>query len=138
VACSHKGPWHCSFIRNSDAQYDLAKLVYASSNPYRGIELEIVRNGREVYGYINIKHCKFMCYDGHFHQTFLTIKTDHETKGFIIPLLEGGQRASLTDCCLQYLLQALEHNSSVTLFTVHFSETLNSTKFHYYYAQLMQ
>lgn len=137
VGCHHE-PWHHSFIRNSNFQHDLAKLSYTPSNPHQGIELEIIRHGKEIYAYVNVKQHKFACYDNNPYQTLLTITTDHDTQTFVIPLLEGGQRAHLTTACLGYLLQVLKNHPSVTLSAGYFSEQLNTTNFTDHYNSVVK
>ena len=137
VGCHHES-WHCSFIRNGNLQHDLAKLTYAPSSRRKGIEFEIVRNGKEIYAYINVKQYKIPCYHENPYQALITIKTDYDIDSFVVPLLEGGQRIHLTDCCLNYLLQALENHPSVTLSVGSFSETLNTKNFKYSYGKILK
>ena len=137
TSCHHE-PWQHTSIRNGNPQYDLAKLTYPASNPNNGIELEITRSGKEVHGYINVKQYDFPIHDNNPHQTLLTIETNRATKTFVITLLEGGQRARLTDSCLEYLLQTLELKPSVTLSSGHFSEILNTANFSRHYDALLR
>ena len=137
TSCHHE-VWQHSSIRNGNPQYDLAKLIYPSSNPNSGIKLEMIRNGKEVHAYINVKQYDLPPYENNPHQTLLTIETNRITKTFVIPLLEGKQRARLTDTCLDYLLQTLELKPSVTLSSGHFSETLNATNFSRHYDALLR
>ncbi|MBF5059528.1 hypothetical protein [Candidatus Neptunochlamydia vexilliferae] len=60
------------------------------------------------------------------------------TKTFVIPLLEGGQRARLTDTCLSYLIQVLEMYDTATLTSGHFSETISGANFQRHHDALMR
>ena len=116
----------------------MAKLIYPSSCETNGIELEITRYGKEIYAYINVHHFELPSDKNNRHATTLTIRTNCATKTFMIPLLEGGGRARLTDTCLEYLLQNLELKPSVTLFSGHFSETLDASNFERHYDALLR
>jgi len=138
LASCHSGVWHYGSIRNSRPQYSFAKLTYPASHIHDGIELEIVCVGREeIYAYINVKQYHFIPHEGDALQTSLTIQTNHATKNFIIPLLEGRQRARLTGECLAHLLYSLERHLSVTLYSGHFSGTLNAENFKKHYHDLI-
>jgi len=90
-----------------------------------------------MYAYINAKQYRFIPHEGDSSQTLLTVQTNHAAKNFVIPLLEGGQRARLTEECFDHLLHSIEMNSSVTLHSDYFSETLHSESFKKYYRDLL-
>lgn len=134
----HREPWQHTSIRNGNYQYDMAKLTYPSSNETSGMELEITRYGREVHAYINVHHYELPSYENDLHATTLTIRSDCGSRAFVIPLLEGGQRARLTDACLEYLLQNLELKPIVTLISGHFSEEIKASNFERHYDALLR
>lgn len=138
LAGCHREPWQHTSIRNGNARYDMAKLSYPSSNPSSGIELELTRIGKEVHGYINVHHYELPSYQQDLHTTTLTISTNCATRTFVIPLLQGGQRARLTDECLEYLLQNLELKPTVTLSSGHFTQELESSNFERHYNALLR
>ena len=138
LAGCHHSPWQHTSIRNGNDRYDMAKLTYPPSNETNGIELEISRLGKEIHAYINVHHFQLPSSGVDEHATTLTVSTNCSTKTFVIPLLEGGQRARLTDTCLEYLLQNLELKPSVTLSSGHFSETLDASNFERHYDALLR
>lgn len=138
LAGCHRGPWQHTSIRNGNAHYDMAKLTYTSSNPISGIELELTRTGKEVQAYINVHHYELPSYQQDHHATTLTISTNCGKRSFIIPLLQGGQRARLTNECLEYLLQNLELKPTVTLSSGHFTQELESSNFERHYNALLR
>ncbi|MEM8727209.1 MAG: hypothetical protein AAGE99_00620 [Chlamydiota bacterium] len=111
----------------------MAKLTYPSSDELTGIELEITRLGKEIVAHVNVHRFQLPSSEDDGGSATLTIGTDCLKKTFIIPLLEGRQRARLTDNCLEYLLQNLELKASVTLSSGHFSATLNASNFKRHY-----
>jgi len=125
----HRDGWHHSLIQNGNATYDMAKLIHKASSPSSGMDLEFSRRGSMIHGYINVHAFELPSFDGDLYATTLTIETDLATKTFVIPLLEGGQRARLTDDCLEYLLQTLELKPHVTLSSGYFKEEVNSSRF---------
>ena len=133
-ASCHHSHWKHSSLRSGNPDQDLAKLIYPASNQNSGIEVEITRFGREVHGYINVKHFTLPLHDGSSHETTLTIGS----RSFVITLLEGGQRARLTENCLDYLIQSLELKASVLLTSGHFSESLDATNFRRHYDALLR
>lgn len=134
----HREPWQHTSIRNGNAHYDMAKLTYPPSNPTSGMELELTRTGKEVHGYVNVHHYELPSHEDDLHATTLTISTNCASRTFVIPLLQGGQRAHLTDECLEYLLQNLELKPSVTLTSGHFSQELESSNFERHYNALLR
>lgn len=134
----HHSTWQHTSIRNGNDRYDMAKLTYPSSNETNGIELEMTRLGKEIHAYINVHCFELPMNENDKHATTLTISTNCATRTFVIPLLEGGQRARLTDTCLEYLLQNLELKPSVTLSSGHFSETLDASNFERHYDALLR
>lgn len=134
----HRESWQHTSIRNGNRDYDIAKLSYPPSNPNSGIKLEFTRFGKEIHGYINVATFEFPTHKDDLHATTLTISTNSTTRTFVISLLEGGQRARLTDTCLDYLIQTLQLKSSVTLSSGHFSETLESSNFERHYNVLLR
>lgn len=132
----HKEPWQHTSIRNGNSTYDMAKLTYPPSHPMNGIELELTRTGKEVYGYVNVYHYALPPYENDTHATTLTITTNSAKRTFVIPLLQGGQRARLTDECLDYLLQNLEMKPTITLSSGHFLQELKSSNFERHYNAL--
>lgn len=130
--------WRHTAIRNSNRDYDIAKLTYPPSNLNDGLELELTRYGKEIHGYINVYTFELPTYKEDPHATTLTIATSSVTQTFVISLLEGGQRARLTDICLEYLLQTLILKPTVTLFSGHFSQTLKAENFKRHYEALLR
>ena len=116
----------------------MAKLTYPASNPTSGIELELSRSGKELYGYVNVHHYELPTYENDLNATTLTISTNCGSRTFILPLLQGGQRARLTDDCLEYLLQTLELKPAVTLSSGHFTQELESSNFERHYNALLR
>lgn len=138
LAGCHHEPWQHTSIWNGNAYYDMTKLTYPSSNPTSGIELELTRTGKEVHAYINVQHYELPPYQQDLHATTLTISTNCGNRSFVIPLLQGGQRAHLTDECLEYLLQNLELKPTVTLSSGHFTQELESSNFERHYNALLR
>ncbi|QVL56683.1 MAG: hypothetical protein KFB93_04690 [Simkaniaceae bacterium] len=134
----HRSPWQHTSIRNGDNNYDMAKLTYPLSNETNGMELEITRYGKEIHAYINVHRFELPSYENDLHATSLTISTHSAKRTFVIPLLEGGQRARLTDSCLEYLIQNLELKPTVTLSSGHFSEELDASNFQRHYDALLR
>lgn len=134
----HHSPWQHTSIRNGNDRYDMTKLTYLPSNEINGLELEMTRLGKEIHAYINVHHFELPKNENDKHATTLIISTNCSTRSFVIPLLEGGQRARLTDTCFEYLLQNLKLKPSVTLFSGHFSETLDASNFECHYDALLR
>lgn len=134
----HCEPWKHTSIRNGNAHYDMAKLTYPPSNPISGMELELTRTGKEIHGYVNVLHYELPPHENDLHATTLSISTNCASRTFVIPLLQGGQRARLTDDALDYLLQNLELKPSVTLTSGHFSQELESSHFERHYNALLR
>jgi hypothetical protein len=134
----HREPWQHTSIRNGNSNYDMAKLTYPPSHPMSGIELELTRTGKEVYGYVNVYQYEFPPYENDIHATTLTITTNSAKRTFVIPLFQGGQKARLTDECLDYLLQNLELKPTVTLSSGHFLQELESSNFERHYNVLLR
>ncbi len=138
IASCHRSPWQHAFIRNGNDRYDLAKLIYPPSSDTQGIELEITRLGQEIQAYINVRHFKLPKNENDAQTTTVVISTHSATKAFVIPLLEGGERARLTAACLEYLIQNLELKTAVTLSSGHFSETVDASNFNLHYDAFMR
>jgi hypothetical protein len=116
----------------------MAKLSHPPMSSTDGLELELTRYGKEIHGYVNVHTFELPIFEGDTHATTLTISTNCASETFVIPLLEGGQRARLSDTCLDYLLQNLELKSSVVLTSGHFSETLDTSNFRRHYDALLR
>lgn len=116
----------------------MAKLTYPASSENNGMELEIARYGKEIHAYVNVHSYEFPTYENDLHATTLTISTNCASRTFVLPLLEGGQRARLTDTCLEYLLQNLDLKPAVTLSSGHFSQNLESSNFERHYDALLR
>lgn len=137
VGCA-RSSWQHTSIRSGNTDYDISKLTHPSSNPTDGLELELTRCGKEIHGYLNVHALELPSHEEDPHATTLTIRAQCASKTFVIPLLQGGQRARLTDTCLDYLLQTLSLKPSVTLSSGHFSETLDSANFDRHYNALLR
>ena len=116
----------------------MAKLSHPSISSTDGLELELTRYGKEIHGYVNVHIFELPIFEEDIHATTLTISTNCASETFVIPLLEGRQRARLSDTCLDYLLQTLELKSSVILTSGHFSETLDTSNFRRHYDALLR
>ncbi len=136
TGCCRDG-WKHTAIKSGSPDYDISKLTHPASDPTNGIELELTRYGKEVHGYIHVKTFELPSHEDE-HATMLTISTPRSNKAFVIPLLQGGQRARLTDMCLSYLVEMLEMNGAVTLTSGHFSETVSGENFHRHHDALMR
>ncbi len=134
----HRDGWQHASIQNGNAHYDMAKLSHPPTSPTNGLELELTRYGKEIHGYVNVHTFELPIFEEDIHATTLTISTNCASETFVIPLLEGGQRARLSDSCLDYLLQTLELKSSVILTSGHFSETLDASNFRRHYDALIR
>ena len=134
----HRDGWQHTSIQNGNAHYDMAKLSHPPKSVNDGLELELTRYGKEIHGYVNVHTFELPVFDKDTHTTTLTISSNCASKTFVIPLLEGDQRARLTDICLDYLLQTLELKSSVTLTSGHFSEILDSSNFRIHHNALLR
>lgn len=134
----HRDGWQHTSIQNKENRYDIAKLSHPPTSVSDGIELELTRHGKEIHGYINVHTFELPSSKENTSATTLTISTRSASKTFTLPLLEGGQRARLTDTCLEYLLQTLELKSSVILTSGHFSETLDASNFRRHYDALIR
>ncbi len=134
----HRDGWQHTSIQNGNAHYDMAKLSHLPASATNGLELELTRYGKEIQGYVNVHTFELPIFGENIHATTLTISTNCASETFVIPLLEGGQRARLTDTCLSYLIQTLELKSSITLTSGHFSETLDSSNFTRHYDALLR
>ncbi|MCB1109815.1 MAG: hypothetical protein KDK64_02450 [Chlamydiia bacterium] len=137
VSC-HRDGWHHTAIQNGNRQYDMAKLTHPTTSVSDGLELELTRIGKEIHGYINVHAFELPAYEEDSHATTLTISTASASQTFVIPLMEGGMRAHLTDTCLDYLLQTLELKPSVTLISGHFTEILDASNFRRHYDALLR
>ncbi|MDN3509369.1 MAG: hypothetical protein P0S93_05075 [Candidatus Neptunochlamydia sp.] len=138
LAGCHHSTWQHTSIRNGNDRYDMSKLTCPPYNETNGIELEITRLEKEIHAYINVHHLQLPKNKDDERATTLIISTNCSTRTFIIPLLEGRQRARLTDTCFEYLLQHLELKPSVTLSSGHFSETLDASNFGRHYDTLLR
>ena len=134
----HHNPWKNSSLSNGNERYDMAKLTYSCPKQKNELELELIRCGKEVYGYINTLCFELPRNKDDHHTTTLKITTDSGIKTFTILLLEGRKRARLSDTCLEYLLQNLELKSLVTLSCGHFSQILDTSNFQRSYDALMR
>lgn len=134
----HRDGWHHASIQNRNAHYDMSKLSHSPTSVSDGLELELTRYGKEIHGYVNVHAFELPIFEEDIHATTLTISTNFASETFVISLLEGGQRARLTDTCLDYLLQTLELKSSVILTSGHFSETLDTSNFKQHYDALLR
>ena len=71
-------------------------------------------------------------------QPCLLFQQERQKKLSFVPLMEGGQRARLSDTCLEYLVQTLQLKKEVTLSSGPFTETLNSESFERHYDALLR
>ncbi len=138
VSGCHRDGWQHTSIQNGNAHYDIAKLSHSPISSTDGLELELTRYGKEIHGYINVHSFELPIFDEDIHATTITISTNFASETFVIPLFEGGQRAQLSDTCLDYLLQTLELKSSVILTSGHFSEILDASNFRRHYDALLR
>lgn len=135
LGCYHD-LWEHGALQSGKNRFNSAKLTYPPHSISDGIELELTRIGSEIYGYINVHAFELPPHMDCKSSTTLIISTHQKERIFEIPRLEGGQRARLTDDCLEYLLQILELKGSVTLKAGHYHETLDSTRFSKHYDRL--
>lgn len=134
----HRSPWQHTSIRSGNHRYDMAQLTYPSSSETNGVELEITRVGKEIDAYINVHCFELPKLSDDSHTTMLTIDASGATRTFVLPLLEGGQRAHLTETCLNYLLQILILKDSVILSSGHFSTVIDASHFERHYDALLK
>lgn len=137
VGC-HRDGWQHTAIQNGNTRYDMAKLTHPPHSINDGIELELTRTGKEIHGYINVHAFELPPLEDDPYATLLTISSLSSERTFVIPLMQGGQRAHLTNTCLEYLLQTLELKPSVTLQSGYFSETLDASNFTRHYDALLR
>lgn len=116
----------------------MAKLSYPPSNPHKGLELELIRHGKETRGYLNAYHFSFPSYENNPKRAQIIIKTSNTTEAFVIHRLEGGQRLKLTEACLTTLLQLLDDNELVIIESGHFTQEISTKTFKRHYRDLMQ
>lgn len=136
LAGCHREPWQHTSIRSGDPNYDMAKLSYPSTDGAQGIELELTRCGKEIFGYIYVHQFDLPSVEPNV--TTLTIATNSTSRTFTLPLLQGSQKARLTDECLEYLLQTLTLKPSVTLSSGYFTQTIDATRFEQHYQALLR
>ena len=132
ASCTKGDPWNESCIRSHVTKHDLAKLSYPPSNECEGLELELVRNGDEIRGYLN-------AYKSNFKEenSIITILSSDRKKTFEVTRLSGGQRLRLSEESLNYLIETLLQES-VTVYTSHFKQTYECYQFKNHFATLQK
>ncbi|MCB1085223.1 MAG: hypothetical protein KDK60_03890 [Chlamydiia bacterium] len=133
-----RGPWKHTVIQSSQREYDMARLTYPPTTPYQGIELELSRVGENLQGFINVHAFELPPLAENSQETQLQISDGHKTKTFILPLYQGGQRARLTENCLETLLEMLHTEKALTLTAGHFIQTIDSSRFKRHFEELMR
>jgi hypothetical protein len=130
--------WHSSAIRSVNPDYDLAKLIYPASNQTNGIEIELIRQGDLVRGYLNVYSSEIPALLHDPHKAKVVLITEKEEKTFAITRLEGGQRLALSHEGFETLISALKETPSLTIKTGHFTQTINSKSFEKKFGALLK
>ena len=135
-SCSHKEPWSHSAIRNTDPNYDMAKLSYEADSLYRGIRLELIRQGNSIEGYLNVLTFEVPLLENHPHQAQVSFTASETEHFFLIDRLEGGQRLHLSEKALAQLIELFQTAPEVTVHTAHYTQTFRSFTFDKHYRKL--
>jgi len=136
ASCARQDPWHETAIRNTNPEHEMAKLAYPASNPHDGIQLEFVRHGDSLNGYLSILAFTIPPHPDHPKQTILTCQTCDEKRSFLIERLEGGQKLRLSQEAITFLINAFQNVPTVHLSLGHHSQTYKSAHFEKHFRSL--
>lgn len=137
-SCLKKGKWEEASLPNSSSFHDLAKLSYPPLNPLYGIELELIRSGEALFGYLNVHHFEISPYEQNQRKAKVEFITEQKKRSFVLDRLEGGQRLRLSEEALQTLVALLQSEAKITIKFPPFLETIEAKEFHKLFSQLLK
>jgi hypothetical protein len=136
ISCSHKEPWQHSAIRNTNPNYDMAKLSYEADSLNRGIRLELIRQSQTIEGYLNVLTFEIPPHGENLHQAEISLIANGKEFSFLIDRLEGGQRLHLSEKALDKLIELFQNYEEVTIHIAHYTQTFSSVSFDKQYRKL--
>lgn len=136
LSCHHKKDWQYTPIRSLDSNYDMAKLSYPASSASKGILLELIRQHKEIQGYLNVHTFEMPYYKDNPHLAKINFKAGKEECSFIVDRLTGGQRLHLSQPSFIKLTNLLREYPEVTIQVGHYFQKIHSTTFNKKYNKL--
>lgn len=128
--CSpQKNPWKNSSISTKYPAYNSKRLTIEPKNKFRGIELEIIKNHRDLKGYLNIRSMTLPPCNCDSSKCAITVSTDAETRRYTLDTLKGRQRMLLSGDALEFIIDSLSHQVNVEISTGRFHSTIPSEGF---------
>ncbi|MBI3211114.1 MAG: hypothetical protein HYZ47_00270, partial [Simkania negevensis] len=83
-SCLKKEKWEEVSLPNSNSFHDLAKLSYPPLNSLYGIELELIRSGEVLFGYLNVHHFEISPYEQDQRKAKVEFITEKEKRSFVL------------------------------------------------------
>ncbi len=124
-SCQTKENWSYEAVKNRLSKHGMARLVYPADTPTKGIELEIVRHGESLKGYLNLEQFSFPSLEENSQKTEVLI---NQTP-FVFDRLAGGQRLTLSEESLDFIVESLTSGKNVTISVAHFFQEIPSRAF---------
>lgn len=118
ASCQSHSQWQKQTIRENKSA--VARTVYRTQDPTRGIDVEIIEADKELYVYLQV-HSEI---SEEKAQVFINGK-----KSFPLIPHKGGQRFSLDKEAKEALLSALKEENAVTISLCGYQEILEPSNF---------
>lgn len=137
-SCKKNGLWEYSSIRSENREHDFAKISHPPSNELDGIQVEIVRTGDAIHGYLSVNHFEIPPYQKNTELANVTLLSDGKEQSFITTRFQGGQKLKLSKECLESLIIGLKTSPSLIIKMGHFSQKIDSELFLSYFQMLQK
>lgn len=133
-SCAKQSPWAFDQIHSGQKEHRSTRLSYHSSDPTRGVDLELLNTEENLKVYLNIHSLPL----AHTPSKTLpiTLSADGQTVRCEAYRLEGGQRFLLSPEGAETLIESLLDHSEVTIALASYRTTIDTKDFEKKFDQL--
>lgn len=134
LSCSVSTKWH---VTQTDlGNQKSSHLVYELENHYTGVQLEFLRIGEEMSGYLSVQSKEI---DKERSRSIpLEIAIENKSRKGMAFVYEGGQKFKLDDETTQLILQALLEEKTISIRFSRYVQEINGTHFNKKYQEWMR
>ena len=134
LSCSISTRWHVT--QTNLGKQQSSHLFYNLENPYLGVQLEFLRIGEEISGYLYVKSRGIN--KEQFRSIPLEIAIENENWKGMVLVYEGGQKFKLDDETTQLILKGLLKEKTVSIRFSRYTQEINGDHFTKKYQEWMR
>ena len=114
-SCAQNDNWTVDHIQTGNEAFSSSKLSFPTHDAVNGIDLEFLRVEGQLHTYLQVHSQAIPPYQGNPKEALVTLQMGETTFSGIAHRHEGGQRLLLSNPLQEYLLKALQDQTSVTI-----------------------